>query len=221
MQRYFVSREGAPLSEQDQRHIVKVLRMRSGERIIVCHGACFEATITIDRDVVTYEQDTIIPKIVKRKITLIQGMPKHPKIETTIKYASMIGVAEIILVPMRYSIIQSVPSLQKLKRYELIAKESSELAHRDDLPLIKAVPKLEDIPLTSKTYVLDETSNEQPKDDLHDDLIIIVGPEGGIHPDERKMLLSKGAIQMTLGPHIMSSEIAGVVALSKLIHFDI
>ena len=221
MQRYFVSHEGAPLSEQDQRHIVKVLRMRSGERIIVCNGVCFEATITIENGMVNYQKEIELDKIKKRKITLIQGIPKHPKIETTIKYASMIGVSEILLVPMKYSVIQTVPSKQKLHRYDMIAKEASELAHRDDLPIIKAVPKLEDIPLNTKTYLLDETTKEIPKDVPTEDLIIIVGPEGGIHPDERQMLLSKGAIQMTLGPHIMSSEIAGVVALSKFIHFDI
>jgi len=221
MQRYFVSHEGVPLSEQDQKHIVKVLRMRSGERIIVCNGVCFEAIITIENGMVSYQKETILPKITKRKITLIQGIPKHPKIETTIKFASMIGVSEILLVPMKYSVIQTIPSQQKLQRYDKIAKEASELAHRDDLPIIKAVPKLEDIPLKTRTYLLDETTKEMPEDLPSEDLIIIVGPEGGIHTDERQMLLSKGAIQMTLGPHIMSSEIAGVVALSKFIHFDI
>jgi 16S rRNA (uracil1498-N3)-methyltransferase len=221
MQRYFVSHEGAPLSDQDQKHIIKVLRMRSNERIIVCSTVCFEAIITIQDGSVTYKEHHIIPKIKKRNIILVQGMPKHPKIETTIKYASMVGVSKIILVPMAYSIVQTIPSTQKLQRYDMIAKEACELAHRDDLPEIKAIPRLEDIDLLKTTYVLDEKTAHLPSDNKLDDIMLIVGPEGGIHPDERMMLLNKGAIQMTLGPLIMSSEIAGVIALSKLIHFDI
>lgn len=221
MQRYFVSHEGAPLSEQDQKHIIKVLRMRSGERIIVCNGVCFKARITINDQNVSYEKEELLPKIKKRHITLVQGLPKHPKIETTIKYASMIGVSEILIVPMKYSIQSSLPSAQKLKRYEMIAKEASELAHRDDLPVIKVIPKLQDIKTLKKTYLLDEQTTHHIHDTGKDDLMIIVGPEGGIHADEREMLLQKGATQVSLGPHIMSSEIAGVVALSKFIHFDI
>lgn len=221
MQRYFVSHEGAPLSDQDQKHIIKVMRMRSNERIIVCSKVCYEAIITIQDSVVAYEHARLLPKVKKRHITLVQGMPKHPKIETTIKYASMVGVSSIILVPMKYSVIPTIPSTQKLLRYEMIAKEACELAHRDDLPSIKAIPRLEDIELLKTTYLLDEATNHIPFDEKAEDIMIIIGPEGGIHPEERTMLISKGAKQMTLGPFIMSSEIAGVIALSKLIHFDI
>lgn len=221
MQRYFVPEEGAPLTLEDQKHIVKVMRMRSDERIIVCSKVCYEAVITVNGSEVSYQKTRELPAINKRHCVLIQGLPKHGKVETTIKYAAMIGVTEIILVPMKYSIAKQLPSHQKLTRYQMIAKEASELAHRDDIPAIKVIPKFEDIPITSQTYLLDEATNKQPLDDKMAPVTLIVGPEGGIHEQERAFLLEKGVKQFSLGPLILSSEIAGIVGLSKFMHFDI
>ena len=95
MQRYFLT-PSKTLSEQDQYHIIKVLRMRSGDHIIVCDDLCHEVEIEIVDQKVSFKLLKTLPKIKKRKITLIQGLPKSPKVETTIKYATMeIGRAHV------------------------------------------------------------------------------------------------------------------------------
>jgi 16S rRNA (uracil1498-N3)-methyltransferase len=219
MQRYFLT-PNKTLSDLDQHHIIKVLRMRSKDHIIVCDEACYEVEISIHDQKVTYEKIKKLDKIEKRHITLVQGLPKSPKVETTIKYATMVGVDNIILVPMKYSQVQMLPAVSKFDRYQMIAKEASELAHRDDIPMIKGIVSIEDLNFNQKVYLFDEMSKETIHDKSLDDITIIIGPEGGIHPNERAYLLKKGVKPISLGPLILSSEIAGVIAIAQLIHFD-
>jgi 16S rRNA (uracil1498-N3)-methyltransferase len=218
MQRYFIPKGTSSLSESDQHHIKHVMRMKSHDQVIICNEQCFISEIII-ADEVTYKNIKVLPKIKKRHIVLVQGLPKHPKVETTIKYATMAGVDTIILLPMKYSIVKELPSNQKQMRYQMIAKEAAELSHRDDVPEIMFASKLEDIKLLNKTYLFDELSKQMIKDDTNDSVMIIIGPEGGIHQDERDYLISNGALSTSLGPLIYSSEIAGVLAIQTLMTF--
>lgn len=219
MQRYFLT-PSKQLSDLDQHHIIKVLRMKTGDTIIVCDDTCYEVSIVINQQHVSFDIVKPLLPIKKRNITLVQGLPKAPKVETTIKYATMVGVKDIILVPMKYSQVQTLPAYQKFDRYQMIAKEAAELAHRDDIPQVKGIVSIKDVSFKHTVYLFDELSTEELHHDSFEDITIIIGPEGGIHPDERKFLLNQGVKTISLGPLILSSEIAGVIAIAKLIHFD-
>lgn len=218
MQRYFIPLGETSLSEIDQHHIKKVMRMKTGDQVIVCRDVCHLVLLHINENV-TYTEIKLLDKISKRNITLVQGIPKHPKIETTIKYATMAGVSKIILVPMKYSMIKDVPNETKMKRYYTIAKEASELSHRDDIPEISLVKHIKDIQLLPCSYVFDEKSQTVIQDKTSEPVMIIIGPEGGIHDEERQYLLSKSVKNTSLGPLIYASEIAGVLAVQTLMTF--
>lgn len=218
MQRYFIPSGTHSLSEADQHHIKKVMRMNTGDQVIVCSDSCHLVELIINEDV-TYHIIKTLDKIKKRTIKLVQGLPKHPKLETTIKYATMAGVDEIICVPMKHSIVKDMPSDSKMQRYHMIAKEASELAHRDDVPKISLIKSLKEIELPKNTYLFDEKSTDIILDRTTEPVMIIIGPEGGIHEDERQYLLSKGVKNTSLGPLIYSSEIAGVLAIQTLMTF--
>jgi 16S rRNA (uracil1498-N3)-methyltransferase len=218
MQRYFIPLGKTQLSDTDQHHIKKVMRMKTGDQVIICSDSCHLVELTIKEDV-TYKMIKALEKIKKRKIILVQGLPKHPKLETTIKYATMAGVDEIICVPMMYSIVKDISSDSKMQRYDMIAKEASELSHRDDVPKISLIKTLKEIDLLPNTYLFDEKSNDIIQDRTTQPVMIIIGPEGGIHEDERQYLLSNGVKNTSLGPLIYSSEIAGVLAIQTLMTF--
>jgi 16S rRNA (uracil1498-N3)-methyltransferase len=218
MQRYFIPLGETSFTETDQHHIKKVMRMKSGDQVIVCRDVCHLVSLHVNEHV-TYTEIKRIDKISKRNIILVQGIPKHPKIETTIKYATMAGVGEIILVPMKYSMVKDVPNETKMKRYLTIAKEASELSHRDDIPKISLVKHIKDIQWLPNTYVFDEKSQTMIQDKTLEPVMIIIGPEGGIHDEERQFLLSKGVKSTSLGPLIYASEIAGVLAIQTVMTF--
>ena len=218
MQRYFIPFGKTELSDTDQHHIKKVMRMKTGDQVIICSDSCHLVELTVNENV-TYNIIKSLDKIKKRKIILVQGLPKHPKLETTIKYATMAGVDEIMCVPMMYSIVKDMPSDSKMQRYHMIAKEASELSHRDDVPKISIIKTLKEIDLLPNTYLFDEKSHDIIQDRTTQPVMIIIGPEGGIHEDERQYLLSNGVKNTSLGPLIYSSEIAGVLAIQTLMTF--
>jgi 16S rRNA (uracil1498-N3)-methyltransferase len=46
---------------------------------------------------------------------------------------------------------------------------------------------------------------------------LVVGPEGGLAPEEIALLVSRGATAVTLGPRVLRTETAGLAALAALL----
>ena len=224
-QRYFLDQFNQTISGQDAHHIKKVMRMKKDDEIIVCfQGNCFLASIEALEPEVTYQIKEELIKPNDIDITLIQGLPKHPKAETVVKYATMFGVQSIILTTMKRSIAKIENEENKTRRLETIAKEAAELAHRFDIPSIHMIKSFSSIDLSIYDLILlaDEnekkmTLNQLPIDDyLTSKIALIIGPEGGISKDERHALLAKKAVPISLGNHILPTEIACLYVLSYL-----
>ena len=226
MQRYFLSSiESKEITGSDAHHIIKVMRMTSGERVIVCaHRQCFLVTLDIQDGHVKYDIQEELKREPDPIITLVQGLPKHPKTETVCKYATLFGASHIVFVPMMRSIAKSDNEANKLKRMQLIAKEAAELAHRFDVPEISFQVSLKKIDWISFDVILLADENEKTKT-LNEVLptvfsdqkiALIIGPEGGIQDQERSYLESIGARFVSLGKNILPTELASLYALSYL-----
>ncbi|MBN2268260.1 MAG: RsmE family RNA methyltransferase [Acholeplasmataceae bacterium] len=224
-QRYFLEENKGLITGQDAHHIKQVMRMKTGDIIIVCvDGACFESSITIHKDEVSYEIIKTLKNQETLDITLFQGMPKGNKIEITLKYATMYGIAHLVLVDMKRSIQGGKPSEQKQKRYHMIMKEASELSHRFSIPTLEYIEGLENVKWNRYDLIL--LADEDEKTTTLNDAIpehlkslkiaLIIGPEGGIDLKERVYLKQHNAKFISLGSNILSSEIASLYALSIL-----
>jgi 16S rRNA (uracil1498-N3)-methyltransferase len=225
MQRYFLETFNSKITGQDAHHIKKVMRMNVGDEIIVCHnGHCFLSSISGLEPEVTYTIKHELKKPKSLDITVIQGQPKHPKSEAVVKYATIFGASEIILTTMQRSIAKIDSDSNKLKRLETIAKEASELAHRFDIPKIKTEKNILNMDLSLYDLVLLADESEKAvtlekalSNDFQDlKIAVIIGPEGGISDSERKALLSKNVVAITLGSNILPTEVASLYVLSYL-----
>ena len=225
MQRYFVSEWRGEIVGNDAHHIKNVMRMKTNDEVIVCfEGRCFLSTLTIEKDHVFYERKQELIATPSMHITLIQGLPKHPKGEIVVKYATLFGVSQILFVPMTRSIAKSDNEANKHRRMSLIAKEASELSHRFDIPEIRSESSLKHIEWSTFDVILLADENEktvQLQDVLIDvkpslKIAVMIGPEGGITDQERHYLLSIGAKSVSLGPRILPTELASLYALTYL-----
>lgn len=226
MQRYFLPElKSKEITGPDAHHIMKVMRMTSGENVIVCSNRrCFLATLEISNGHVFYEIRDELHEEKDPEITLFQGLPKHPKTESVVKYATLFGASKIVFVPMMRSIAKSDNEANKLKRMELIAKEASELAHRFDVPKISFESSLKKVDWSSFDVILLADENEKTKT-LPEvlpsvlntmNIALIIGPEGGITDQERDYLESVGARFVSLGKRILPTELAALYALTYL-----
>jgi 16S rRNA (uracil1498-N3)-methyltransferase len=226
MQRYFLAKhESLEITGPDAHHITKVMRMTSGEQVIVCADRqCFLVTLEIKEGRVFYHINEEIKREPDPQITLIQGLPKHPKTETVAKYATLFGASNIVFVPMMRSIAKSDNEANKLKRMHLIAKEAAELAHRFDIPEIRFETNLKNLDWSRFSVILLADENEKtktllevlPEVNSNMSIALIIGPEGGIADQERSYLSSVGAHFVSLGKNILPTELASLYALSYL-----
>ena len=229
MQRYILNNETKKLSENDIHHIKNVMRMKENDLIVVCYdNSCYQAMIKLIDNNIDYEIIKELPKKDSLDITLIQGNLKGSKIETTIKYATIFGARTIMLVDFDRSIAKMKNSEHKLTRYNQIAKEAAELSKRDYITNITIESKLGNIDYSKFDLILlaDEEEKQISLNNLdlsnisNQRIAIIIGPEGGISNNERKILEKNNAIKITLGEYIFPAEIACLKLLSNLSHIS-
>jgi len=164
-QRYFIDDhafEHKLITGNDAHHIIKVMRMKPNDQMIVCNNnICHMVHITKIDQHVEFAIDEKLPTKEVFDVTLIQGLPKGSKIETVTKYATIFGVSKIIFVEMNRSISKEKNVDNKLKRLETIAKEAAELAHRSNVPSIEFIKTLKEINMKDFKWILVADENEK------------------------------------------------------------
>lgn len=211
---------------QDAVHMQKSLRLRIGDEVLLCDGRSTEYDTVIDafengtvrlcvNDVRPSEAEPTL------KLTLYQGLPKSDKLEWIIQKAVELGVTDIVPVEMSRSIAKCGDKAEKKqKRWQTIADEAASQSGRGILPTVHPpmsfrdiLPRLNDTP----TIVCYEGGGAPFSTLIAPDqtaLSLVIGPEGGIAPDEVEALLAAGAVAATLGPRILRCETAPIAAIA-------
>lgn len=237
MQRYFISeqefKQNIILSD-DVFHISRVMRSKTLDKIIVCFDAkAYLVEIKSITDSAVEFQ--IINEIetsseLQTKITLVQGMPKGDKLEDIIMHSTELGLSSLIVCQMKRSIVKFDEKKinAKLIRYQKIAKEAAEQAHRNVVPHI-TIERLKDIDLTDYDLCLlldeDEARKDSPNTikstliNKYNNILFVVGPEGGIDSQERDYLISHGFVPISLGKRILRTQTASLAFLSVLAYY--
>ncbi len=227
MQRYFsdkLDNNHLVLKKDDLHHIKNVMRMRSGDLI--------EVVFNKEVYLCTFEANNmanIKSKIENNKnnnleITLIVPLLQEQKMSLILQKATELGVSKIIPVIMSRSIIKfnNEKFLQKQIRWQRICKEASEQSKRNDIPIVTDLKKLTDLKLEGLNIVCStqpDTTNITKclKNNIKCDKInIVIGPEGGIAPDEEQKLVENGFKPVSLGKRILRVETVPMVILSMI-----
>lgn len=216
------------LTGAEAHHAAVVRRVRSGESVTVgdgrgvwLDGVCEDAGPKEVHVRVTARrvEDRPTPRLV-----LVQALAKGDRDELAVQAATELGVDQIV----PWQAAQSVsrwegPKLAKgVARWEAITREAAKQAHRAWVPDISA-------PVTTKhlaaraaeasVLVLEPTAEtsltsrlRKPADGR--DIVLVVGPEGGIAPEELDALVEAGASLVRLGATVLRTSTAGPAALA-------
>jgi len=219
------------LTADDSRHALTVLRLKDGAQVEVISGGLpwlAEIAGEENRTVCVRKLSPLPSTEPKLAVTLFQGIPKADKMDWIVQKATELGVSRIVPVAMERCVVKLSPadSGKKLERWRKISREAGKQSGRCILPEIlppitlKGLLSLENLP-TLKAVPWEEASAFGPLA-LHrahpdtDSLGILIGPEGGITPDEISLLKLKGFLPMTLGKRILRTETAGIAAVAAL-----
>src|SRR3989338_1298244 len=248
MHRFFVNRKSiiadhVKITGNDAEQIRKVLRIREGEEIAVLDGLGWEYKVKLTEIKKGHVTGEIIFKDFKSedtkiKIVLGQGIPKGEKMDFIVQKATELGVNEIVPLKLERCIVKIPPlgGLEKIKRWQRIAKESSEQSLRRFIPSINPICNLKDFCDKYKNTDLKIIFYEGEKKKGLKDMLkgrqlpplappykggekgvviaIIVGPEGGLSSEEIEIANSYGFISAGLGQRILRTETVALSALS-------
>ena len=217
------------LAAEDARHAVTVLRLKPGQ-----HVELIRDRERWDAEIISADSRDVCVRLVSSlpstepglSVTLFQGLPKADKMDWIVQKATELGASRIVPVLMNRCVSRPDPKdfSRKLDRWQKIAREAGKQSGRCIVPEItepvdlRRLPDLSSLPQTSIVpWEESEAYGPLAFRESHpalSSLGILIGPEGGIEPDEIVFLRSAGFIPLTLGKRILRTETAGLAAIS-------
>lgn len=248
MPRFFVSPdsiiEGAEgphvlIEGDDAHHIVRVLRLRSGDRLWIADGTGLEyegAISELDRTQVKVMLST--PQVAKgepaQRITLFQGLPKSDKMDWIVQKAAEIGMSDVVPVAMERSVssLTAAKAVGRISRWQRIAESAAQQAARGRVPQVHELATISDalrawrennpdglmlVPWEQEE-ALGIRSLLRSVQPVPHEIAIVIGPEGGMTEDEIAISSELGGRACTLGPRILRTETAGTVVAALILY---
>ncbi len=194
-----------------------VLKLRSGEEVILCDGQGMEAPATINEradrgikvTVGTLTKNTAEPA---HLVALYCAVLKKENFELVCQKATEAGVTDIIPVISERTVKQGL----RRDRLEKIIREAAEQSGRGVLPNLAEPMELSaaltDAQRFSEKCFFDPSGKGVVIHGLQSDIALFVGPEGGWSPLEVDMARDAGLAIVSFGPRILRGETAAVIA---------
>ncbi|ATW25351.1 16S rRNA (uracil(1498)-N(3))-methyltransferase [Candidatus Formimonas warabiya] len=220
----------------DVHHIGKVLRLKPGDTVLIADGTGREylaelTEITAQKVTARIQDHFLSHHEPPLDVYLLQGLPKGDKLEFIIQKCTEVGVRKIIPIHMERTIVRlpAEKARERRERWQRIAAEAAKQCQRGVVPEIEPVCGLEQVlqELPKETLLVmpwEEEKNTGLKDILKQEsgasgpVAVLIGPEGGISPQEAEVACTYGAKKATLGPRILRTETAGLVTLSLILY---
>jgi 16S rRNA (uracil1498-N3)-methyltransferase len=218
------------LDGAEGRHAATVKRLRTGEDLVLADGRGGFARAVVEgvaKDVLTLRlvERSTLPAPAPR-VVLAQALVKGDRGELAVELATEAGVDAVV--PWRAARCvarwEAGPRGDKaLARWRTTAREAAKQARRAWVPVVEEPVTTSvlarRVATAAATLVLHESATggiaavDLPADG---DLLLVVGPEGGIADDEVDALVAAGAQAVRLGPEVLRASTAGAVALGAL-----
>ncbi len=217
------------LTGDEGRHAVSVKRTGVGEQIELVDGHGTRAVITVTgvsgKDRLVGVVDCVASEPAPRPtVTVVQALPKAARSELTVDLLTQAGADVIVPWQAGRSVANWGKKQDKgLAKWRAAARAAAKQSRRSRIPEITpvgdqaAVAAL--IQAAPLALMLHEDATEKITDQpvaQVDSVVLIIGPEGGISPAELDAFTTAGAHPVRLGPEVLRTASAGMVALAAL-----
>ncbi len=213
---------GEVLVEGDSyRHLFRARRLASGDtlRCVDGQGEARWGTIeSVDRSSARVRFGDRLPSFESEcRVTLWVAQPKGDRASWLVEKATELGVARIVFLTFARS--DRYPSPRQIERLERVARAAVEQCGRSFLPRVEFGGALPDQlgRLGASSWLLDPTADADGVDHRAESTSLVIGPEGGLSGEETEALLQRGARPIGLGPRILRTETAAVIAAGRFL----
>lgn len=236
-----VNKEKIKIIGNDVNHIKNVLREKEGNKLTICNTDNRKDYLC---EILKIEEDYIECEIKEKlandvesnvRVTIIQGLPKADKMELIIQKSVELGVYDITPIEMKRCVVKlnEKDKQKKIQRWQKISEVAAKQCGRNIIPNINSVINIKNVCNSIEEYdivlvayenekevtikqELKKIKGEYEKEEIK--IAVIVGPEGGIAPEEVKILQVNGAIPITLGKRILRTETVALNVLSVIMY---
>ena len=224
----------------DVSHIKNVLRQKSGDKITICDTSKEQDYLCeIDK----IEEKSIDCNIIEKlenntesnvKVTIFQGLPKADKMELVIQKSVELGVYDITPLQMKRCVVKlnEKDKAKKIQRWQKISEVAAKQCGRNIIPKINNIVNVKEVCNLCNEYDIvliayenekentlkKELKNLKKLDKEEIKVAVIIGPEGGIAPEEIEMFEENGAKIITLGNRILRTETVALSVLSIIMY---
>jgi 16S rRNA (uracil1498-N3)-methyltransferase len=237
VQRYFIlpeqkDQERITITGQDVHHIKNVMRFRAGDQVICCDGRGLDYLVEITEitkeKVVCLIRETFPSRGEPRtKVTIAQSLPRGDKIDWILQKGTELGAYRFLPFLSERSLVKldQGKAQKKQERWQKIVKEAAEQSHRGRVPEVELPiawnELLQRISEAEISWIAYENGGESLKSAIQsaevDEILLIIGPEGGFSEREIAEAKAHGAIPVSLGNRILRTETAPLMALSCIL----
>ncbi|MCL2071854.1 MAG: 16S rRNA (uracil(1498)-N(3))-methyltransferase [Oscillospiraceae bacterium] len=228
------------LSEQDLYHARQVLRMKNGDKAILCDGNGTDYLSEYREYFGSGERSGVRFEVIRTmtnqaeptvKLRLFQCLPKSDKMDFIVQKAVELGVSEVI--PTVSARCISRPSgksaANKTARWNKIAYEAAKQCGRGRIPVVGQVLNFkkaaEGLNKSDLSIIFYECGGER-LNKIFDtfsavsQINLFIGSEGGFETGEVELLRKAGAIPATLGKRILRVDTASIAAVSLIMNLS-
>jgi 16S rRNA (uracil1498-N3)-methyltransferase len=215
------------LTGAEAKHAAVVRRLRVGEAVTVGDGAGVWL-VGLAEEVSPARVDVRISERVEHpapapRIVLVQALAKGDRDELAVQAACELGVDEIVPWQASRSVSrwEGPKAVKGRERWASIVREAAKQAHRAWIPEVVAAvstKQLAERAGSQRVLLLDPTASVRLSEIEPDarDLVLVVGPEGGISDEELDRLTAAGAERVLLGETVLRTSTAGPAAIAVL-----
>ena len=214
----------------------KVLRLKIGDKIVVCDGDktdhhCTVRRITPDEVEAEVVESGPCPAEPSVRCTILAGLPKQgERSDFIVQKCTESGASEIVFfVSHRCVARPDEKGLEKkLARWQRIAEEAAKQSGRGIIPTVSAVGSFaEALDIAAKTelplFMYETGERVELREAIEQagpvaSAAILTGPEGGFEPFEAELARKIGFRVCAMGPRILRCETAPLAALTALMY---
>ena len=216
------------LDGDEGHHAAKVTRVNVGEEFIVTDGRGRSARVKVNevhKEKVTCSIiSTEIAQALPISFSVLQALTKGDRARETIELLTEAGVDHVIPWNAARCIGQWKEEDESRAKWQMWAREATKQSRRSWIPQISPLFSTRDAITALSQYdctlLFDEGTEVKVstllKDQKYSKVLVIIGPEGGITPDEREEFVKAGAHVVGMGRPVFRSAHAGAVALAAV-----
>jgi len=214
-------------------HAATVRRIRRDEQLILGDGVGGLARCVVEQTGRDGLQARVLDRWqvppVQPAVTVIQALPKAERSELAIELATEAGADALVAWQAARCVARwdGARADKGLRRWRAVARAAAQQSRRAYVPSVDGVlstaaltRRIGDVVASGGTVLaLHESATGQLTDlslPQAKSVMLVVGPEGGIAPDELAALTEAGAVAVRLGPTVLRTSTAAAVALGAL-----